>query len=91
MKTLIAAYRVHVTRAHRMDELGAGLSLQPWGSDTREYEGNSEPVAVELLAGATCEETEGAGRAIFPAGSDRGMPLSEAVALGLARVADEVD
>lgn len=45
----IVVYRIHCTRAYRMDEQGSRYALAPWGRDTEYYEGSDDGGVIYRL------------------------------------------
>lgn len=83
---IIDAYKITITKAWRMDEQGSHYSLEPWSGDTRDYEGDSEPVKADIGNGKVVDCKEYGKLIFFPGDEKNGYSLSEAIALGKSKI-----
>lgn len=82
MKKTVKAYRVTVTEAWSIDEVGEGYSWRPWGANTRAYRGSDQEVQVGVPNGAELAESESGELLLYHEGS--AYTCNEALAAGVA-------
>ena len=82
----IKGYQITCTEAYSIWEQGTGYSLSPWGNDTPYYKGYGEEIDIELAEGCEVAESQSGEALVYQVGERIGMPLSAAIAVGLARV-----
>jgi hypothetical protein len=78
--TLVTVYRITITKAWRMDELGAGYSFDPWSGDDAIWAADCEPVRRYIAPGTYLAESQDGSTRLYRKGTinNSGMTCSEA-------------